>query len=125
MTDGFRRVVALAWLAIFLQAAWTGLDARQAPPPATAGGDTAALMRQGMTLFNAAEYQKAEERFSAAIKVTGTMKGGIEPDANHHDLAQGEFRGSRVIESSINGGPPSISTGHLTGSWRLQLQPQR
>jgi hypothetical protein len=54
------------------------------------------------------------------VKVTGTMKGGVEPDPNHHDLAQGEFRGSRVVQATMSGGKPVTTTGHLTGSWRLQ-----
>jgi len=53
------------------------------------------------------------------VKVEGTMKGGVDPDPNHSDLAQGEFSGRRVVTASLGGRAPIIATTRLKGSWRI------
>jgi len=47
------------------------------------------------------------------------MKGGVDPDPNHSDLAQGEFSGRRVVTASLGGRAPIIATTRLKGSWRI------
>ncbi len=58
-------------------------------------------------------------RLVTTVEVEGTMKGGVDPDPNHSDLAQGEFSGSREVRASIDGGAQKTATSRLTGSWRL------
>ena len=76
------------------------------------------------TLTFEADYSYKETGTSlpitTAVKVAGTIKGSVNPDPNHQDLAQGEIRGSRAVKATPAGGKSVLGSSRLNGSWRLQ-----
>ena len=77
-----------------------------------------------ITLTFEADYSYKETGTSlpitTAVKVAGTIKGSVNPDPNHQDLAQGEIRGSRAVKATPAGGKSVLGSSRLNGSWRLQ-----
>ena len=77
-----------------------------------------------LTLTFEADYSYKESGTSlpitTSVKVAGTIKGSVNPDPNHQDLAQGDIRGTRTVKATPAGGKAVVATSKLNGSWRLQ-----